>query len=162
MKKYTRLAAMSAAIALGVSGLGVSAFADDAGVRAGMLTCHVDSGWGFIFGSTRALKCTFSGGPGRIEHYAGDISKFGVDIGYTEAGVMVWAVLAPTADLAKGSIAGEYAGATAGAAVAVGASANVLIGGSNNHMALQPVSLEGMTGLNVAAGIAALKLTYQP
>jgi hypothetical protein len=132
------------------------------GVRAGTLTCNVASGWGFVFGSSKALHCTFAPTAGRPEKYAGTISKFGVDIGYTQGGVMVWAVLAPTANLAPGALAGNFAGATAGATVGVGAAANVLVGGSNRTISLQPVSIEGNTGLNVAAGIGAISLRYQP
>ena len=112
---------------------------------------------GFIFGSTNQLACTFSG-PGRTEHYAGQISKFGVDIGFTQGGVLVWTVFAPTAQIGPGSLAGTYGGATAGATVGVGGAVNALIGGSNNTISLQPVSFQGNTGLNVAAGIAACRL----
>jgi hypothetical protein len=38
----------------------------------------------------------------------------------------------------------------------------VLVGGSGNSISLQPLSIEGNTGLNVAGGVAALTLTYQP
>ena len=69
---------------------------------------------------------------------------------------------APTANVAPGSLAGTYAGATASATVGVGLGANVLVGGSGNSIALQPVSIQGTTGLNVAAGIAAMTLTFQP
>jgi Protein of unknown function (DUF992) len=131
------------------------------GAQIGTLTCNVASGWGFVFGSSRALRCTFAGS-GRTEHYAGTIRRFGVDIGYTSAGVLVWGVLAPTSDLAPGALAGEYVGATGSATVGVGAGANVLVGGSNRTISLQPVSFEGSTGLNVAAGIGALSLRYQP
>jgi Protein of unknown function (DUF992) len=129
--------------------------------QIGTLTCNVASGWGFVFGSSRALRCTFSGS-GRTEHYAGTIRRFGVDIGYTSAGVLIWGVLAPTSSLASGALAGEYVGATGSATVGVGAGANVLVGGSNRTISLQPLSFEGSTGLNVAAGIGALSLRYQP
>ena len=81
------------------------------------------------------------------------------DIGYHGAGVMVWAVLAPTADPAKGVLSGTYVGVTGGAHVGVGASGNLLIGGSDKTVTLQPLSIEGATGLNVAAGLAGLSLT---
>ena len=132
-----------------------------AGVDAGVLTCHVASGWGFIFGSSRDLHCVYSPKPGVAENYVGSISKFGVDIGYTQNGVIVWAVLAPTTSLAPGSLAGGYAGVTGGATVGVGADANVLIGGFNKSISLQPLSIEGNKGLNVAAGIAAINLQHQ-
>jgi hypothetical protein len=132
------------------------------GVKAGVLSCNVASGFGFIFGSSKAVNCSFSPPGGPPQHYVGSIDKFGVDIGYTAGGVLVWAVLAPTTAPAPGSLAGSYGGATASATAAVGVGANVLIGGSGNTISLQPLSIEGNTGLNVAAGVAALTLTYQP
>ena len=131
------------------------------GAQVGTLTCNVASGWGFVFGSSRALRCTFVG-RGRTEHYAGTIQRFGVDIGFTQAGVLVWGVLAPTSNMAPGALAGNFVGATGSATVGVGAGANVLVGGSNRTISLQPVSFEGSTGLNVAAGIGAINLRYQP
>jgi hypothetical protein len=131
------------------------------GAQVGTLTCNVASGWGFVFGSSRALRCTFAGS-GRTEHYAGTIQRFGVDIGFTQAGVLVWGVLAPTSNMAPGALAGNFVGATGSATVGVGAGANVLVGGSNRTISLQPVSFEGSTGLNVAAGIGAINLRYQP
>jgi len=127
----------------------------------GTLTCNVASGFGFIFGSSKALNCTFSG-LGRAEHYVGTITKFGADIGYTAGGVLVWTVVAPVAVMTPGALAGGYAGGTASATVGVGLGANALIGGSNNTIALQPLSIEGNTGLNVAAGIGAIQLTPAP
>jgi hypothetical protein len=132
------------------------------GVRIGTLTCHVASGWGFVFGSSKALRCTFAPAPGRAEFYAGTINKFGVDIGYTQGGVLIWAVFAPTANVGPGALNGNYVGATGSATVGVGAGANVLIGGSSSTISLQPVSVEGNTGLNVAAGIGSISLRYQP
>ena len=134
--------------------------AGGATVRAGYLTCHVESGWGFIFGSSRKLKCAYALQPGYTEYYTGSITKFGADIGYLQSGVILWAVLAPTTNLGQGSLAGHYGGATASAAIGVGAGANVLIGGFNHSIALQPVSIEGQNGLNVAAGIVQMTLTF--
>jgi uncharacterized protein DUF992 len=128
------------------------------GVKVGFLTCNVSSGFGFIFGSSRDVNCTFSPSAGKAETYKGKINKFGVDIGYLNSAVMVWAVFAPTADAKPGNLAGEYVGATGSATVGVGVGANVLVGGSNKSFTLQPVSIEGNTGLNVAAGVAALTL----
>jgi hypothetical protein len=154
-----RLAAALVAAALsGSLGLGAQAQAQS-GVAVGTLTCNVASGFGFVFGSSRAINCTFAGPGGRYEHYVGDISKFGVDIGFTQGGILVWTVIAPTASLAPGVVAGNYVGATASATVAVGVGANALLGGSNNSIALQPLSVEANRGLNVAAGVAALTLT---
>jgi hypothetical protein len=128
------------------------------GVKVGVLSCNESSGWGFVFGSSRELKCVFSGDKNRTERYTGKISKFGVDIGYQRSAVLVWTVISPTVDLAPGALSGDYGGVTAGASAAVGGSANVLVGGSNKSITLQPVSITGATGLNLAAGIAAIDL----
>jgi len=103
-----------------------------------------------------------SPGPGRPEYYAGTINKIRVDIGYTQGGVLVWAVFAPTANPGSGALNGNYVGATGSATVGVGVGANVLVGGSNSTISLQPLSIEGNTGLNVAAGIGSITLRYQP
>jgi hypothetical protein len=147
-------------LAAGIAVHGTPAQAQ-AGVRVGTLSCNVAGGWGFVFGSSKALRCIFSPGPrGYPEHYAGSISKFGVDIGYTQGGVLVWAVFAPTSNVGPGVLSGSYVGATGSATVGVGVGANVLIGGSNRSISLQPVSIEGNTGLNVAAGIGAITLRH--
>ena len=115
-----------------------------------------------MFGSSKDLHCTFRGSNGHREHYTGSVSKFGVDIGYTEGGVIVWAVFAPASDIKPGALQGGYAGATASATVGVGLGANVLVGGLDKSIALQPVSFEGNKGLNVAAGIGAISLKTSP
>lgn len=150
-----KLGLAAAAIAAGLS---MQPAAAQSGVKAGVLTCDVASGWGIVFGSTRDLKCVYSDNNGTAERYTGHIDKFGVDLGYHGAGVIAWAVLAPTSNIAKGAIAGTYGGVTAGAAVGVGPGGNLLIGGSGNTISLQPLSFEGMTGLNVAAGVAQIVL----
>jgi len=149
--------------AIAVAGLAIATTANAAphGVRVGDLTCNVASGWGFVFGSSKDLHCTYRGN-GHREHYTGSISKFGVDIGYTEGGVLVWGVFAPTSDLRQGALSGDYVGATAQATVAVGAGANVLVGGFNKSIDLQPLSVEGSEGLNVAAGIGSITLRSAP
>jgi len=129
------------------------------GANVGSLTCNVAGGVGFIFGSSKELSCLFTRTNGVAERYTGTIKKFGVDIGFTKEAQIVWLVFAP-GSIAPGSLAGGYAGATASATVGVGAGANVLLGGSNNQVTLQPVSVEGSVGLNVAAGIGAVDLVY--
>ncbi len=140
--------------------LALSGPADAAGVKVGVLTCHVSSGWGFIFGSSKDLHCNFSPSHGYGERYVGSVSKFGVDIGYTAGGVLVWDVIAPTTSIRRGALAGGYGGATASATAGIGVGANVLIGGFNRSITLQPLSIEGNTGLNVAAGIGEITLHY--
>jgi len=129
-------------------------------VQAGSLTCDVSAGIGLIIGSQRNVSCTFTPStPGPIEYYTGTISKLGVDIGVTTGGVMVWLVWAPT-NRPLGALSGTYTGGTAEASVIAGIGANALIGGSNRTIALQPFSVQGQVGLNVAAGVAGLDLRY--
>ncbi len=157
-----KLAIPIGALGLAAGSLILATPAQAQGVQVGTLTCNVASGFGFVFGSSRAINCTFAPPGGPPQHYVGSIDKFGVDIGYLQGGVIIWTVVAPTANVAPGSLAGTFGGATASATVGVGLGANVLVGGSGNSIALQPVSIQGTTGLNVAAGIAALTLTFQP
>ena len=134
--------------------------AEAAGVKVGVLTCNVDGGWGFIIGSSKAVHCNYVPNDGYGEHYFGDISKIGVDIGYTSGGVIVWDVIAATSDFRPGALEGGYGGVSAQATVGLGVGANVLLGGFDRSIALQPVSIEGTTGLNVAAGIGAVNLKF--
>jgi Protein of unknown function (DUF992) len=160
MSKATRVTATLFSAAIGIAALVGPAMAQSA-VNTGTLSCNVASGFGFIFGSSKALNCTFSG-LGRAEHYTGSITKFGADIGYTSGGVMVWSVIAPVAVMHPGALGGNYGGVTASATVGVGVGANALVGGSNNTITLQPLSIEGNTGLNVAAGIGGITLIPAP
>src|SRR5215471_7809487 len=140
---FRKLAVAIIAVALvsGVLGFGTPAQAQ--AVKAGIMTCTVAGGFGFIFGSSRAVNCTFAPDGVAPQRYVGAINKFGVDIGYVEAAVMAWAVLAPTNNPGPGSLAGTYVGATGSASVGVGVGANVLLGGSANSISLQPLSIEG-------------------
>ena len=159
MPRRFGMALSALGLVIGGLALGTPAQAD---VRVGVMTCDMDSGFGYVLGSSRDVHCTFMPAAGAPEHYAGTISKFGVDIGYVQHAVIVWTVVAPTVVLPPGSLAGSYGGATASATVGVGVGANVLVGGSSDTISLQPVSLEGGTGLNVAGGFAALSLNFQP
>ena len=163
MQKKFRLMMGAAALVAGAFAFAGTADAAPHGIKVGTLTCNVSSGWGFVFGSSKDLHCTFNGNASHpSEHYEGTINKFGVDIGYTSGGVLIWGVFAPSSDIRPGALQGDYAGATASAAIAVGLGANVLVGGLDKSIALQPLSVEGMKGLNVAAGIGAISLRSAP
>jgi hypothetical protein len=130
------------------------------GVSVGALKCNEASGWGLVFGSTRDLKCVFTpAGKGEPVRYTGKIRKYGVDIGYKQDAVIYWAVTSTSEKFQPGDLAGKYVGATADVAWAVGLGTNILVGGSKKGFALQPVSVAGSTGANVAAGLAEVDLT---
>ena len=128
-------------------------------VQVGKLACSISAGVGLVVGSQRNVSCNFQPDGGPPEAYTGTITKIGLDVGFTTGGAMVWGVFTDTNRYA-GMLSGTYVGAQAEATVAAGLGANVLIGGSNRSVALQPLSVQGQTGLNVAAGVGALELHY--
>jgi hypothetical protein len=162
MKPGLRIAVAAASMVF-LSCWSLTAHAEDSKytVKTGYLTCHEASGWGFVFGSSRELKCSYSSNGGRVEYYGGSVSKFGADIGYLKSSVILWAVAATTKDLKPGALEGHYGGVTASVTLGAGAGANVLVGGFDQSIALQPVSVEGQSGLNVAAGVAEITLKYR-
>jgi hypothetical protein len=128
-------------------------------MRAGLLTCDVSAGIGLIITSQKQVTCTFAPDRADIarEDYDGTITKFGLDLGVVGGGVMVWAVFTRTV-AGPGFLAGDYFGASGEASLGAGLGANVLIGGSNRTVALQPISVSGQIGINVAVGVAELRL----
>ena len=150
-----RMSLLAGVCALAISS---SAGASPAGVKVGVLTCHVESGWGYVLGSSKDLHCNYHPDHGVDDFYKGTISKFGIDIGYTRSATIIWDVIAPTSDTRPGALEGDYAGATASATIAVGVGAHVLLGGFDKSIALQPVSVEGNSGLDIAAGVGAMTL----
>ena len=126
--------------------------------RVGVLECEGGQNVGFVVGSAAELECVFHNNDGRPYPYIASIHRFGVDLGFTQQTHLAWAVNAPTAVIGPGDLAGSYGGVGANASVGFGAGGNFLIGGSANSFALQPLSVQGQTGLNVTAGIADLQL----
>jgi hypothetical protein len=128
------------------------------GVRAGTLECQVEGSVSLFIGSNRNMECVFRAGRGAPQRYTGSIGRLGLDVGVTGRSVMVWQVVATSGDVRKGSLAGSYRGVSVGASAVVGANANVLVGGGDGSFNLQPLSVEGQRGVNLAAGVASLTL----
>jgi hypothetical protein len=128
--------------------------------QSGTLNCDVSAGFGFIIGSQRQVNCLFTPSyPAPPEQYVGTITKVGLDIGVTAAGSLVWNVLQSTTRR-RGVLAGSYAGASAELTAGVGLGANLLVGGNERSVALQPLSIQGQVGINIAAGIAEISLQF--
>jgi hypothetical protein len=127
-------------------------------VRAGILQCEGGQNVGFVVGSVTSLECVFESEGRRPEPYIATVRRFGVDLGVTEQTKFSWAVNAPTDWVGHGQLAGNYGGVGANASVGLGFGGNFLVGGPANSYALQPISVQGQTGLNVAAGVAGLEL----
>ncbi len=157
MKLFHR-AVLGAATAMALT-LAAFSPAEAGGVKAGVLSCEIDGGIGLIITSTKNVDCVFRPTNYRWrDHYVGSITKIGADIGFTNGGRLVWVVFAP-GSVKRGSLEGAYLGATGQATAGIGVGANVLVGGFQRSINLQPVSFQGQTGLNVAGGIAGLSLS---
>ncbi len=128
-------------------------------VRAGILQCQGGQNVGFVVGSVTSLECVFQSEGRRPVPYVATIHRLGVDLGITQQTRLSWAVNAPTGRPGRGDLSGHYGGVGANASVGIGGGGNFLVGGPQNSYALQPISVQGQTGLNVAAGIADLELT---
>jgi hypothetical protein len=127
-------------------------------VRAGILQCQGGQNVGFVVGSVTSLECVFRSEGRRPEPYIARVQRIGLDLGVTEQTQLSWAVSAPNSRLGRGELAGSYGGVGANASIGVGGGGNFLVGGPANAYALQPISVQGQTGLNVAAGIAGIEL----
>ncbi|MGO9360339.1 MAG: DUF992 domain-containing protein [Xanthobacteraceae bacterium] len=127
-------------------------------VQVGVLECRGGASMGFIVGSVTNLSCVLRRDNVVVDYYVAQIRKLGLDLGLTEQSGLAWAVFAPTRQLGPGDLSGGYAGVQGSATVGVGVGANALVGGSSNSFALQPLSLQGQTGVAVAAGVEEMTL----
>jgi hypothetical protein len=153
LRRYLLLATLAAAA------LGLGSRADaQTWVQAGMLKCRLNPSIGFVIFGHQSMECSFHPVSGPVQTYEGAINTVGLDLGFTEGGVLAWGVFGPASGMPYGALAGEYVGASGDVGFGPGVGANVLIGGSNRGVALQPVSLEGSAAVNVVAGLSQLQL----
>jgi hypothetical protein len=127
-------------------------------VQIGILECRGAASIGFIVGSVTNLGCVFRSDTVPEDRYVATIRKVGLDLGITQESVLAWGVFAPVARLGPGGLSGDYAGAQGSASLGVGGGGNALFGGSANSIALQPLSVQGQVGINIAAGLESLEL----
>lgn len=126
--------------------------------QAGMLSCNLNPSIGFVIFGHQSMECKFQPVSGAVQAYDGAMNTVGVDLGISGGGRFAWAVFGPASGIPSGALAGEYVGASGDIGLGVGVGANVLVGGSNRSVALQPVSLEGSMAINAVAGLSQLKL----
>jgi hypothetical protein len=126
-------------------------------VQVGSLECSLSSSIGLVVASQKNVACNYKPDGGPPEAYVGTMTRIGLDVGITGGGAIIWAVFSGTNRYA-GMLAGTYVGASAEMSIAAGLGANVLVGGSNRSVALQPLSVQGQVGLNIAAGVSSLEL----
>ena len=127
-------------------------------VQVGVLECRGGASVGFIVGSVTHLGCVFRADGRPEDRYVATIRKVGLDLGITEESALAGGVFAPVARLGPGDLSGDYFGAQGSATLGVGVGGNVLVGGSANSIALQPLSVQGQVGIGIAAGLESLEL----
>ncbi|CDZ68347.1 Hypothetical protein NGAL_HAMBI2605_66380 [Neorhizobium galegae bv. orientalis] len=128
------------------------------GVAVGKLDCDVSSGIGAIVGSKQDATCVFQpSGQGAVSQYTGTITSFGLDVGTIDKARLIWLVYAPTHG-SQGGLEGTYRGVEANVSLGLGVGANALVGDGRNSSTLQPLSIEGERGLNLAVGVSEFKL----
>ncbi len=144
-------------------GLAILAITDTPGhadlARIGILSCDVSKGVGEILARKQSLNCQFRPDSGQVETYTGSVDEYGIEIGKVDQGHLIWGVASALRGVPQGALAGKYVGVGAGASLGVGGGANALVGGSNQSFSLQPLSVDGETGINIATGVIRVTLT---
>jgi len=158
MKTVLKAGLAAAALAGAVLAAGTLPAAAQTRVQVGQLRCNLAPTVGFIIGSVRDATCTFTPRRGKARSYQASITRLGLDIGVSGKGVLLWGVFAPSSQVNPETLRGNYVGASANAAVGAGLGANVLVGGNNNTIALQPLSVEAETGINLGLTVSNLSL----
>jgi hypothetical protein len=153
MRRSLVIAAVAASLLGGLT----SADAQPA-VQIGVLECRGGASVGFIVGSVTHLGCVLRIDGMPEDRYIATIQKIGLDLGITQETALAWGVYSPVAQLGPGDLAGNYAGAQGSASLGIGAGGNALVGGSHNSISLQPLSVQGVVGVNIAAGVESLEL----
>lgn len=150
---------MAAVLVAAVTGLFATGITAQTAVVLGTLSCTGGEGVGLIVGSKKTYECNFKAVDGRpTEHYRATVTRIGLDVGVTGESTMIWTVLTTSKGLGQRALVGTYAGAVADASLGIGAGAKVLLGGSKNAITLQPLSVQGQTGINLAIGVGEMVL----
>jgi hypothetical protein len=127
--------------------------------QVGRLRCTLAPSVGLVVGSRQRMSCEFVADRRAFRDlYSGTMTRVGIDLGITGGGVLMWTVFARTKGLRRGALAGTYVGASGDVGVGVGA--NALVGGTGRSIMLQPLSVSGQVGVNLALGVA--RLTLRP
>ena len=127
--------------------------------QIGVLKCDTSIGIGEIFTRKQTMTCVFTRNDGTVDNYSGTVHQFGIELGEVKEGHLVWAVLSGSTSSENGLLSGKYVGAEADVAAGFGGGADILVGGTKHAFALQPLAVQGETGINVAAGVEQVELT---
>jgi len=151
-----RNSAIGVALVALVASVGAAA-AQQTTSEVGYLACR-GTAQTYGIASTKDLKCSFRRYDGTVFHYSATVYSGGLDLGVYQNVAIDWAVFAPTRRIGPGDLVGTYGGISAGGAIGLGIGANALVGGSNNTIALNPLSGEAKTGWGLWAGLSRMEI----
>ena len=151
-----RNSVIGVALAVLAASTGVAA-AQENSSEVGFLACRGTTQT-YGIASTKEMKCLFRRYDGTVFRYNATVYLGGLDLGAYQNVAIDWAVFAPTRRIGPSDLVGDYGGISAGGAIGLGIGANALIGGSNNTIALNPVSGEAKTGWGIWAGFSRMEL----
>ncbi len=161
MKPIILSAALATALAAPTAFAANDAEQSDGRLQLGYLTCEMTDGSNLILVSEQTYSCIFDAAEdGKDESYEMTVTKYGLDLSATEEQELRWAVLAPSSFDKHGVLAGTYGGASADVALGYSIGAKALVGGGDESIALQPVSLTKGEGLGAAFGVERATITY--
>ncbi|MCX7304153.1 MAG: DUF992 domain-containing protein [Hyphomicrobiales bacterium] len=155
VRTIIRGVASLAGVALSIS---VAAQAWAATAQVGVLKCDTSIGIGEILIRKQTMTCVFTRNDGTTETYSGTIHEYGVELGEIKEAHLIWAVISGSTKSVNGLLSGKYTGVSADVAAGFGAGADLLVGGTEMAFALQPLAVDGETGINIAAGVAQVEL----
>lgn len=142
-----------------LAGLAAPAAHADGGVKVGELTCRMDGLKNDIVYTKEEFACTFQPTSGDPQSYTAVLKEVGVNLSFTKDNTLVWGVLAPSDNLASPDVLkGTYVGAGGTVEVGGGIGANILVGGGDKSITLQPISVSGLVGAGASLDVSALEI----
>ena len=127
--------------------------------QIGTLACDVSGGVGMIVTSKKAMVCTFTNVARRVARSMRARSASSASTSARRpAARCVWTVFAPTVAPCAARSRANMPAPRPRRPSSAGSARTCCVGGSNRSIALQPVSVGGQAGLNLAVGVADLQL----
>ena len=124
----------------------------------GTLTCSLSASIGLVVGSQRNVSCLFRGTSGEPdEPYTGTMTRVGLDVGLT-TGSVIFGRCSRTRTATKGCSPAPIPGRRQKCPLPLVSAPTSSSAGSNRTLALQPLSVQGQIGLDIAAGVGSLDL----
>ena len=161
MKIKPALKQLAAAAVFAVAAVaGTAANAQGLGPKIGILICYMVPGnsINLLFYSSQSVMCELWDGRGLAERYRGSTGiGFGLDLEARTNERITFTVFATNFRRGAYQLAGRYRGVKASATLGLGGGIQLLVGGGNKSISLQP-ALSETRGFGVSAGVGYLYL----